>query len=198
MLKIIDNAISERYQELIEAQLLGGGFPWLLQQDITYNIFDPAVKHMVQDKHPGFGRTFFNSSDGGIIEPSYFYLLLPLLYNSCHKGEVEVNNIINVRTFLQLPLHKEICKEHNNPHTDLKFPHMVCLYYANDSDGPTYIFDQTLDDISFEDHSSERKFTVKQKIEPKRGRAVLFDGRTYHASSSSSKDVRCIVNFNFK
>jgi hypothetical protein len=75
-------------------------------------------------------------------------------------------------------------------------PHTVCLYYVNDSDGDTFIFDKTSDDIKGRRDIFERtKFNVLKRVTPKKGRVVLFNGNRYHSSSGPTKDVRCIINF---
>jgi hypothetical protein len=68
------------------------------------------------------------------------------------------------------------------------------LYYLNDSDGDTFIFDKTLKDTP--KVTSDTKYEIIKRITPKKGRAILFDGNKYHSSSGPTKGVRCILNFN--
>lgn len=71
---------------------------------------------------------------------------------------------------------------HNNPHVDFPFPHMVGLYYVNDSDGDTIIWDGD----------------KKESITPKRGRFAVFDGKYYHASACPRNNpTRIVLTFNF-
>ena len=70
------------------------------------------------------------------------------------------------------------------PHTDLDFPHWVCLYYVNDSDGDTIFF------------KDDQKTKIKS-VSPKKGRIVFFDGSIYHSSSVPTKHHRIVVNINF-
>ena len=70
-------------------------------------------------------------------------------------------------------------------HVDRDDFHYTMLYYVNDSDGSTNIFD----------YKGEK---VVQKIEPKKGRAVIMNGDTYHASSSpKNHSNRIVLNYNF-
>jgi len=76
------------------------------------------------------------------------------------------------------------------PHTDLKLedggliPHLVCLYYVNDSDGPTYFYDDDLNII--------------EEIHPRKGTAVIFDGDILHAGSNPiTTPFRFAININF-
>ena len=71
----------------------------------------------------------------------------------------------------------------NTPHIDYKFPHDVLLYYVNDSDGETIFYDSELNEI--------------KKVNPKRGRIVVFDGSQYHSSTPPQKNkCRCVINMN--
>lgn len=83
----------------------------------------------------------------------------------------------------------------NNPHVDSSADHYVLIYYINDSDGPTYIFEETIEDTAFDDRHKVEKFTIKEVIHSEKGRIVLFDGKYYHASSNPvSSSHRAVIN----
>ena len=70
----------------------------------------------------------------------------------------------------------------NPPHIDIiDMDHKVILLYANDSDGDTIIY---------EDEYGEK---VLDKITPKKGRILFFDGHHYHSSTPPVKSQRRIV-----
>ena len=63
-----------------------------------------------------------------------------------------------------------------------------------DSDGDTIIYDyksKNKDDIPFFEDIKEL-----QRITPKQGRVVVFDGAHWHTAEQPTKDKRCIINFN--
>ena len=77
------------------------------------------------------------------------------------------------------------------PHVDLgyedgvKVDHMVCIYYINYSDGPTMFFDNAWD--------------LVDTVYPQKGRAIIFDGNTFHAGSSPvSSPFRFVMNLDFR
>lgn len=80
------------------------------------------------------------------------------------------------------------------PHIDLQYDngtipdHWVCVYYINDSLAPTYLFDQQM--------------RIVKTVTPRTGRALLFDGQTYHAASnphfSDDNALRYVVNIALK
>ena len=127
-------------------------------------------------------------------------LLVPLLFVSLDKAKLKLNDLIRVRlgmfprTLLDVPYH--------NPHVDFYEPHLVGLYYVNDSDGDTVVFNETSDKVSLEQsvkYANEGKFTELARISPKKGRMVFFDGRHYHASMHPiSHPQRIVVTFDFR
>lgn len=98
---------------------------------------------------------------------------------------------------------KSIKNETNTPHVDwtTKFAKLneddtdiknfVLLVYINDSDGPTVIYNEMYPVKDFKDLS------IKEKINPKAGRAIFFEGDRYHSSSFPNKhNKRIVLNIN--
>ena len=74
----------------------------------------------------------------------------------------------------------------HNFHVDQQFPHIVALYYVNDTDGDTIFCDEN-------DHSK-----IIHRETPKKGKCVIFEGlHAYHASSSPTKNIRMTLNINY-
>ena len=69
-----------------------------------------------------------------------------------------------------------------------------CLYHGSDvevtNDGDTIIYNER------EKDRPDGIYTIKQKVTPKQGRAVLFDGWLMHTAEQPINNVRCIVNYN--
>jgi hypothetical protein len=127
-------------------------------------------------------------------------LLIPLLFVSTDKANVKFNDLIRIRlgmfprTMLDVP--------HHNPHVDFYEPHIVGLYYVDDSDGDTVIFNETFDQVNIEQsarYANEGKFTVLARISPKKGKMVFFDGKHYHASMHPKEHAqRVVITFDFR
>ena len=82
---------------------------------------------------------------------------------------------------------------YNLPHIDYNFPHKTVIFYLNDSDGPTWIFNE-----KFNGPEEPTKFTVGEKVDPKENRMILLDGLQYHtASNPINSDRRVILNVNY-
>ena len=55
--------------------------------------------------------------------------------------------------------------------------HIVVLYYVVTSDGDTIIYNE---------RKESDKYTEKQRVTPKQGRVVIFDGGLYHTAQQCS------------
>ena len=155
-------------------------FPWSYVSDVS-------KKNNVHQRRPGFKHIFKN-----------YNLIEPILVNTrakLNKVLYARNEILEARSFLQLPLDKNfIGKGVDTPHLDRFEPHLVFLYYVCDSDGDTIIYNYKTEkegDVPFFEDVKELK-----RITPKQGRVVIFDGMYWHTAEQPKKDVRCILNFN--
>lgn len=185
---IIDNVINQTYQNEIERSLLREMGPaWFLLDDVAY------PSNAVKTKQPGIVHPLFEKNEG-ILSPLY-NLMLPLIFESTSKINFTFEEVIRGRAFMQFPtpeLHV------NHAHVDSNDPHLVCLYYVNDSNGDTVIYNQTPADIPNLPGFDAEAMTIKKKVSPKKGRMVLFNGALYHSSSTPTTNRRCVVNFNIK
>jgi hypothetical protein len=102
--------------------------------------------------------------------------LIPQLV--CAINNKRLQDIITARIFLLTPYETKL--DHYAPHTDLPFDHNVVLYYVNDADGDTVFYD---------------KGKIVERVSPKRGRVVMFDGLIEHGGGIPKKGPRAVVNF---
>ena len=110
------------------------------------------------------------------------YDLYQILYKLFFFKKLVNTEIFFSRIFLQVPT---VFSSHSEIHTDLDFPHYVCLYYVNDSDGDTIFYDNS-------------KTTEIKRVTPKKGRIAFFDGSIPHCSTSPSTQSRVVINTTFK
>ena len=193
---VIDDFIDLEYQEdirtilMADYQFQGKDFPWYYIQDVTaegdvdsqnraalaheYIVFDEDQS--VEDQKATEGIALFH------------YLFLPMLKHVCVRMNIKKINVLQGRSFLQFPLNLKD-KTVDTPHVDLQQEHLVALYYVCDSDGDTIIYNERHE-------PADKVYTVKQRVTPKQGRMVLFDGSLYHTAEQPEHNVRCVVNYN--
>ena len=97
----------------------------------------------------------------------------------CSELNINFIDIIAARLFITVP-HKTTL-DYYAPHTDRPEEHLGLIYYVNDSDGDTIFFE------------GDKEL---QRVSPKKGRIVIFDGDTLHAGGFPTDNPRCIVNYN--
>ena len=175
---VIDDFIDKDYQEKIKLQLLGGfdktnkhhdsDFPWFYIEDVT------AAGDEDSQHRPGLGHQYveFDDISPGIVVSDYHDLMIPMLKKVGFRVGISDVKVIQGRSFLQFPIKER--GEPDLPHIDIMDKnHIVGLYYVVDSDGDTIIYNE---------RNESKTYTIKQKVTPKQGRIVIFDGGLYHTA----------------
>lgn len=171
---IADDVIPKSFADYVESRLLSAPFSYL--SNITFLGREEYL--------PGFHHNIFKD---GQQYSALHDVTMSLLYNFSSFVNIEVNKLLQSRLFLQLPI--LTTRNRNTSHRDLETDHLVFLYYATDSDGPTVIFNKT---SKYDD-----KEEVIAVVEPKKGRGLFFNGKYYHCSSPPKTSTRLILNMDF-
>ena len=100
----------------------------------------------------------------------------------CNFNNLTLHNIMLARVFISVPHETEL--KNYAPHTDLDVEHTVVIYYVNDADGDTVLFD--------------KQGNVVKSVTPKKGRVLMFDGSITHSGGIPRKGPRCIVNYDIQ
>ena len=198
---IIDDVIPKSYQDEIERVMFEDA-QWMLRHDITYekSLFLKLQKHRPGLKpRPGFHHALVQNYNYSSPITNF---LRPLILQGLEKIDCRLNSISLGRSFLQLPIHPGLHEDIKDPlHVDSYQPHMVFLYYVVSSDGQTLISecksDWSDDSDTIQEYTYDR-CKILERVTPKKGRLVMFDGRHYHAAEQSREDIRCIINFNLQ
>ncbi len=175
MIKVYDNIISLELQNAIKDNLFSNETNWNYLSDIT------KYPNKNQERAGFLHEMVFN---GEVLSPLTFHMF-SIIANTLVRSKTELDKIINIRSFLQLPLNIDT-SEVDTPHVDLHSPHLAIVYYVVDSDGDTIIYNETKESDTY---------TVQKKVTPKQGRVVIFDGKYYHTAEQPTLDKRCIINF---
>ena len=168
------------------------------QKQIQHILFDKVRWQFVADvtkpdnkqQRPGFSYYFITDKTNVF---DYHKDVLKIIDAACQKINFKRQDCLQGRSFLQLPLN---LKDRNidAPHVDADLEHLVVLYYVNDSDGDTVIYENTFKGYDKVPHFNELK--EKQRVTPKAGRVVIFNGKHWHTSCQPEHKVRCIINYN--
>jgi len=196
---IIDDVIPKLYQDQLE-QFVMFKMPWYYQPDLTFSeelLKELDKKGIFPERRPAFGSPVFDPSKN-FNNPSN--LLSPVLYSAVSNTPYTLKELLVIRGFMSMPVSADKINRIDKPHIDGYHDHYVCIYYVNDSDGDTVIFNKTLN-RTFDDPLTKdmdpTKLPILQTVTPKKGRCVIFNGKFYHASTQPTTGMRCVINFNF-
>ena len=195
---VIDDFIDKEYQEEIKNILIGNSdflwedqeiaFDWYFISDVT----DAYAER--QQKRWAFTHAYAGLDWGEDEDDELNNLFIPMLSEVCKKMDFDNLKILQGRSFLQFPVHLKD-RTPDTPHIDLDEgkEHIVALYYVCDSDGDTIIYNERKDQ-----GLEAESYTIKEKVTPKQGRMVIFDGGLYHTAEQPQDNIRCVVNYDLK
>ena len=197
---IFDNIISTEYQD------------WLLKlvdsREMLWNRSDAIVTT---------DSKFHNDSRNGFANTRSLYQGKLDLTTMDEHGETETKETSLLNCFFPLlfqfvqPLNIKFLMRMRVRVTpamgtnQIQLPHIDCLtsntwniiYYLNDTDGDTVIYNERSKDLNESKLIlSKDVWTIKNRVTPKKGRAVAFKGDLFHSSSHSKYEPRFIVNIN--
>lgn len=195
MIQIIDNCIPVEQQNDLENHLTSLNFPWFYCDSKQYgneipepSPYEKALEHFkgVVDTPQMIHLMYTENGDYSDIFPK----LAGLISAPTKNGE-SIERIIRIKANLTWPSNTRGTT--SIPHIDYQGDEdfMTAIYYVNESDGDTVIYDKRFG----EDISDMR---VLQKISPRKGRMVLFDGKLLHAGTNPTQyRPRILINYNF-
>jgi hypothetical protein len=188
----LDDVIPRLYQDQIEAETGSERMAWFFNRESSRRV-------EVGTSYGGFSHVAYRFNEPNASPSPLTPLLLPLLFSFCEKAGVPFKSLLRIR--VGLFTQNAGGGPYHNPHVDFYLPHYNALYYVNDSDGDTFVFDETYDEVSLErsiEYTRDRKFTVSRRISPKKGRMIGFDGKHYHASMHPQQSGhRIAIAFSF-
>ncbi len=186
---IIENAVSKLLFERFQHQIMSFDTEWHYMPNAAY-------------------RTDLGTSDESFSHTALFdgmktsellHLYESVLLCGLSKANIEPTSLIRLRCGMFM---KNITNIVHTPHIDYDIPHMTGLLYINDVDGDTILYKEKYENkgLNAQDYyemTLKRSVTEDIRISPKANTMVIFDGQTYHSSSSPTKDRRVVANFNF-
>lgn len=191
----IEDVIPKLYQDQVETELASDRFVWCFHDEAAHS------GSRFKESFSGLSHMAYLTEVEGRapIQSPVSHMLLPILFTYCEKAGLEYNGLLRIRVGL-FPKTK-IQAKHHNPHVDFSQPHRTAVYYVNDSDGDTFVFNQTVNEVPVSQaarFSNDNKFKIAGRVSPAKGKMMGFDGLHYHASMHPMKATKRIaITFNF-
>lgn len=175
----------------------GVEFPWYYQPDIAFLHFkDHIINPYVQPSY-GFSHTVWDTDHGKVSD--VLPLVAPIVESFQEKSAIKIANFLRIKINLLTPIVNNTPEKYNGAHIDRFTPHQTLIYYLNDSDGDTVVFDKTYSAGRDYVKDSTDILPIKQRITPKANSLLhLQNGFTYHSSSNPiTYNKRITININF-
>jgi hypothetical protein len=186
-----DFLTKEEIENIEKLMIYSQEFPWYLNPVLNNKDYLDSVKYSFpNEKNIGDGFQFNHGFYSNYTKSSYFDLSFHIFLKFMTKHEIKSRSIVRCKANLTTQ------KSENSlisPHIDYHFDHKVFLYYVNDSDGDTIIYNET-----WSEEKQQSNLTEKCRVTPKSGRGILIDGLTYHSPQSPIiTPFRAVINFVF-
>ena len=186
---IIDkDFLTEQEKIIVRDTVLSSNIPWFLNDKTT--VLDEMTNSSLIDNKTKEHFQFTHSLRKELeIKSGYYdYLHDNVFVKFLQKHNMYCTRIIRAKLNFVSSIQEDV---HQTPHVDVTFPHNVFLYYINDSDGDTILFNEKYD-------GTKKELTIAESINPEMGKAILFDGLTYHSPTAPKKyPYRAVMNIAF-
>jgi len=172
-IQVYDDIVPLSIQDSIEELTTSKSINWYYHKNIVKSNKSINLPYI-----PGFSHYLVNLLTRE-FDMDYAFIYLQPLYLLINHLNLTLDKIIVSRLFFQIPSNIDFRLD---PHVDMRDPHLVCLYYINDSDGDTIFF------------NGENEI---KRVSPKKGRIVFFDGSIKHSAGIPKNSPRFILNTSF-
>ena len=190
---IYDNFLPETHANIIEKVFASdNNVPYYFHPTSCGEYDNPYYELYTKNKEmiveaPQFTHYFYDENHKKINSD---YINYPCIILNTFKDKFnDINfHVIRMKANMQLQNKKSSENHTAMPHRDFDFEHVVLLYYVNDSDGDTILFEDTTD-----------KLKIAHRIQPKKNRLLVFDGNWLHSSSVPIKsEYRVVFNYDIE
>lgn len=183
---VLDNIFSKDFINNINSHLIDYEFPYYLSDWGTVNEKKLNHKNLFdyfQFSHPFYNYNLFTKKVEKISTSNIVDELLIAFINKFNLDQLQVLRVKANLVTQNLLATKDTF---SYPHIDCKeFNHLSMIYYVNQTDGDTFIFDNNLNIID--------------RIKPVQGRILLLKGDVLHSAGHPIKfEKRIVLNFNFE
>ncbi len=208
-MQIIDNFLPEEEFKEFQKAMLGPSVPWYWCDNISVPDW-MGVKDPNAIETEAMQLVLLDIPRNWMSEE--FMYLKQHFINIMTRLDLDPKSLFRVRAVMSWAHPQFSEHNYNIPHIDSMASGKTLLFYLNDSDGNTRLFDQVQQRVECDPPpvGSPREelleyaklfvregFTVKAEIEPKANRMLVFDGMQYHtAGIPRNAKRRVVINMN--
>jgi hypothetical protein len=189
-LEIIDNFLTKTYHKNLLELLSGSNFNW----KYVGNASDPKAEDKSVADLQSYGLTYDFWDENRGSQPPYGSYIEPMLYQIMDVAKCD--SILRARADMVTWSKDEFIAL---PHVDFLFPNTAAIFYVNDNDGDTILYNVKPKDERFGyDVSKDKDLKIVERVSPTANRLALFDGDYLHTGSSPRKHKnKILINSNY-
>lgn len=184
-MEIVDNFVNEIFRNELKQTICSSSYIWnycnsgtQLEYDKKYHFMDDKTIDSPQFTHDLSGDEYVTK-----------YLLYCI---EDYFGRSFSDRLVRAKVNMLLKDSSYINGNYHIPHSDYTDASESVIYYVNDSDGDTFIFNE-------KPNIDLREISIKTRVSPIKGRLILFNSSYLHASSSPIINrERIVINLVFK
>jgi len=198
--RIFDNFLDQDNFEELSSAVLGDKFPWFYKEHASA---DPSLNIPNNSKLAletwGLDHTVYEKERG--VESFAFVLFEELFKKIESTFEFKFDQLIRARLGAKFSKIDFTSDNYNLPHVDYWYPHETLIFYFNDADGDTRIFDQWYQYPTTRDFRQNwpAEFTTQARVTPRANRLLWLNGLQFHTASNPIQTTkRVVINMNFK
>ena len=191
--EVIDNFLPTGEFERLQDVILSAEFPWFYIEHVSLDPIDDNIKDQFAVETDGYAHLFYEKETN---LTAVTYKVLDDFNNQLeNKLGIARDDILRSRASIKHPKIGYTIENYNLPHVDYFTPHLSLIYYVNDSDGDTRIFNEkfTPTPQGMNLGISYDTFTVKDTVEPKANRLLVINGLQYHTASNPIEHKRRVI-----
>jgi hypothetical protein len=200
---VINNLVPKSFQDAIIQRVQGDQhFPWFLLHRIGHpDHFNPLNAPKYKDPNITDDVGFFHMAyDGNVASPFYDFFRTILEFFA-EKTNIQIGELLRIRLRYTHRGTDHSESKYAAPHVDFNSskPYGTLVYYVDDSDGDTIIFDKIFNPLEeVYDPILAEPLPELVRITPTKGTGIFFNGHRYHAGNYPvNHSCRIVINFDF-
>ena len=189
---ILDDLIEEELQNQIEDSMFDCFWNYFSDNSLGSKTLELKYRKFLSPLDFDISP-FFCANMQSQFNNNTYKKIIPVIEKGCNQIKFNIEKIQRCYGAIHALIRNK--SKNDNIHINQDVPHLVMLYYVNDCDGNTILYDKKLGDIPSEIVYPDEycDLNITHTISPKKGRILFFDGRTYHSPSSPTTGMRCII-----
>lgn len=189
---VVENVVPLEYQNKIINTSMSSNFPWYLMDKLGRDYVDPNITD---------DTIFYHVAHNGLPLTEFSDFFMEILNSFAETTGISIKTVGRIRLRYTHSSANHSAKKYSPPHVDFTDAgtYYTLIYYVDDSDGDTVVFDKIFDPKREKyEYVLTKELKEIARVSPKKGSCLFFNGHRYHSGNwPINNNSRIVVNFNF-